>query len=310
MSNYNHSSIENAEVMHILLTPFRRLFAFVKWFALLATLLLLFAYNQTAWIFSHGDQGLLSRQEISEQIAQSTNSSVWNVDFTHREVAGEGPNLGITYTNSETDKPALAAFRATPVGSSGTGGEPIFCQDSATARAYLNTDRGPWLNRSNNAFVRKSARMQQDYTSAALMISALRYTLTRMKLDQDVDFAYIMVPPDRSTLMLETHCEVDEPTMDPAVTPEQAQQWVATSNSVIIPDAPQIRLRLIDPNQSIPYFSRPGDASDYNVQQRYLISGMCLKGECSSRDLNYYTTKYADLFSPAPPLSPHQMDAE
>jgi hypothetical protein len=131
MSNYDHNSIENAEVMHILLTPFRRLFASVKWFALLAALLLLFAYNQTAWIFSHGDQGLLCRQEISEQIAQSTNSSVWNVDFTHREVAGEGPNLGITYTNSETDKPALAAFRATPVGSSGTRGEPIFCQDSA-----------------------------------------------------------------------------------------------------------------------------------------------------------------------------------
>jgi hypothetical protein len=125
--------------------------------------------------------------------------------------------------------PLLRPFAPHRSAAPGPGASPSSAKTAQTARAYLNTDRGPWLNRSNNAFVRKSARMQQDYTSATLMISALRYTLTRMKLDQDVDFAYIMVPPDRSTLMLDPPCEVDEPTMDPAVTPEQAQQWVATS---------------------------------------------------------------------------------
>ena len=312
MSNYDHNSIEISNVLHTLLTPFRWLIAFIKWSALLLAVFSLLAYNWTAWIVGYGNHGLYSRQEISDQIAHSTNSSVWDVDFTHREMAGEGPNLGIAYTNYEPDKPALAAFRAVAVSSSGTGGEPIFCQDSdsATSRVYLDTDKGSWTDRSNSAFVRKSARMQQDYTSAALMISDLRYTLTMMKLNQDVIIAYYLLPSERSTMTLDPHCEVDAPTLEKGVTPEAALQWVTTSNSVIIPDAPQIRLRLINPIESIPYFFRPGSDSDYTVQQRYLISGMCLQSECSSEDLNYFTTKYADLFDAAPPLSPHQVDAE
>jgi hypothetical protein len=49
---------------------------------------------------------------------------------------------------------------------------------------FFNSEPGSWSTRNDDALDRKSARMQRDYESAAMMTAALRSTPAHMKLNR------------------------------------------------------------------------------------------------------------------------------
>lgn len=81
-------SQQNTSVIHTLLSPFRWAISLLKWASLLGAVSLLVLFNQTAWLVGYGNHGLHARQQLAQGIANSANSSVWNVDFSHREMSG------------------------------------------------------------------------------------------------------------------------------------------------------------------------------------------------------------------------------
>jgi hypothetical protein len=170
--------------------------------------------------------------------------------------------------------------------------------------------------------------MGEAYVTGAAAITALRVTLTEIKLGRD-PLKDLSTEPGQPTSL----CHVDP--FDVLTTSnERAERWYKVSKSINLSDAPSIRVRYVEQSWEVP--ATPITPSpDFDAEAWYdgwLISGMCLKSECRTLrpgsesyyglhtegtdlndvvhdDLNYFVTPYADLFYSTPPLSEHQVHA-
>ncbi len=152
-----------------------------------------------------------------------------------------------------------------------------------------------WYNRTRTVYERKSSRMFEAYVSAAISVSYLRTTLTRIKLGMAED------EPIGKSLIARTDCDMD-PFDEDSLTPDAYARWSQASAAITMPGAPVSRMRMI---------ACKGFKDDVgsNEGDGGASTGMCLVGECQPPDLKFYVTKYADLFDTPVPLSPHQQSA-
>ena len=290
---------ENAEVEHALLAPFRLLIKFIKVAALVIVCIIAFAYNSTAWVVGYGSMGLLDREHRASLYATArdednrTLSSDYYVYFANREDS-------ISLEKLHEPEPLWMKGDYTPPSgihaklSTGPNFQlsPDYC--SATAR---DDDPGMrpagWFNRTWAVFLRKSSRMREAYITGGSSMSALRMTLTALKMHLDPHSLVSLTPGEPNSL-----CRVD-PFNPWLAIPSMYNKWVQVSASLDFTDAPFVNLRLvhIDPTRR-----------DLNHTST-MISGMCLVGECTHDDLDFYSTTYADLFASTPPLSADQEHA-
>jgi hypothetical protein len=186
-----------------------------------------------------------------------------------------------------------------------------------------------WFDRSRTVFGRKASRMYEAYVSGAAAVTALRVTLTELKLGRD-PLKDLSSQPGQSNSL----CHVDP--FDVLTTPDaEAGRWEKVSKGIDL-DAPRIRMRTVPAeweDANAPSRDATIDESpDPHHHSFWIISGMCLEAECVTfpatsenyfvqhfegadpnnvyrDDLNFYVSAYADLFYSTPPLSEHQTHA-
>jgi hypothetical protein len=306
---------ENARVEHALLTPFRWLRNIAGFSLGCVVLLIMFTVNHYGWIVGLGERGLWGRDQIIEDLNDNTkedgnqNGLEFNnlvVDFRVRgddrydwDYANQpyNPKAIIHYKfeltkNYDIKSNAMLAWDA--------GSNQVFTRledapapDTHPSSAANETELGPWDDRSNNSFFRKSARISRAYDYAVDNITALRTDITWYKTGEGSEYPE---SPTKNGYI--------EP--DPQhVSKEAYERWTATSTGVKIPDAPVVRLKVVQTTMDL---GRGYDA-DNPYGKTYLISGICILEACTEDDLNFHATWYADLFSKVPPLTPPQEEA-
>jgi hypothetical protein len=152
--------------------------------------------------------------------------------------------------------------------------------------------------------------MQEAYVTGAAAVTALRATLTEMKLGRDPLKDLSTEPGQTNSL-----CHVDP--FDVLTVPdERAKQWYKASAKIDLTDAPQMRVRFINESWRIPatQLTPSTDGETYIWYNGWIISGMLLDPLIGDRlgndgDLDFSVTRYADLFYRVPPLSEYQTDA-
>jgi len=286
MSDYDAIQRENAQVLHLLLTPFRWAIDLVKFAGLVLLFILVFTYNQLGWIVGLGHMGYLSRKataDIMVGIPHPLSSSippdkgnVYMVDFSARQETDRPDSVSL-------DKVARVAIDPIP-DSVGAVHPPNYCSDQVASEDPGQAIEG-WFNRTRSVYERKGSRMFEAYVTGAISVSYLRTALTRIKMG---------MPPEGPTTP-GTDCEMD-PQDALALSPESFARWQRTSASIRIP-APSVRMRIISTNG----IHDAGMWSNYSG----LIIGMCLNKECGD-GLEPYVTMYADLLASKVPLSERQ----
>jgi len=167
-----------------------------------------------------------------------------------------------------------------------------------------------WFDRSRNVFGRKASRMQEAYVTGAAAITALRVTLTEVKLGRDPLKDLSAEPGQINSL-----CHVDP--FDVFTEPDEwAKQWYRASERIDLTDAPVVKVRFVNESWKIPAtpLTPSADGSPEIWYNGWIISGMFLEPSAGDslgddRDLNFSVTRYADLFYSTPPLSEYQTDA-
>jgi hypothetical protein len=306
---------ENQTALHFLLTPVRFVMSLLKWSALLFALIFLFLFNQAGWLVGLGSRGLMERQQMADRIeailphrlSDNTGADygVWTLDFAHRDdpfnyaqahdygFSDYRPHsYGVSDGNgfhSQGFRPA-AAFTGKMV--EGWSGSSIpFCNRESSDE--FDT-RMAWSD-PVSALRRKSARMRNAYVTAAIMTSALRYTLVRLQRGEGIENR----GPERVG-ELNSFCNADQGDVH-AMSATDYAMWSEATSRIRLPDAPQVMLREVD-LRSVGSLSRTERGTE--------ITGMCLINQCDQGDLGYHVTKFADLFATAPPLSAGQERAE
>jgi hypothetical protein len=286
MPDYQTMREENEEVLYLLLTPLRWLIGIAKAAAIILLLIITVTYNQLGWIVGLGHMGYLSRHataDIMIGIPHSLSSAipprescVFSIDLSARQ-EGEAYRYG-------PEKVARVAIDPLPHSLPGRVHPPDYCFEQVR-RSDPGQAIDGWFNRTRTAYERKGSRMFEAYVTAAISVSYLRTTLTRIKMG---------MAPERIEAP-SVDCEMN-PSDALALSPEEYSRWEQVSASIRIP-APTVRMRLISMNGI-------HDADMWD-NPTGLIIGMCLEKECGD-GLEPYATMYADLFATKVPLSPMQ----
>jgi hypothetical protein len=330
---------DNAEVEHMLLTPFRWFANLMKGALVALFCLFILGFNATWWLVGCGSMGILDRQERAGAFVKDigdNNSGVadyW-VSFDARENATTKDNiesLREARANKETweiqsigDTYQSSGADASQIEGDGPNDPLQFCSAKASDQEPGMGLKG-LFDRSRSVFGRKASRMYEAYVSGAVSVTALRVTLTELKLGRDPLTTLTAEPGQVNSL-----CRVDP--FDVISAPDaDYQRWYKTSISVKL-DAPDIHMRMVKDDWKVPF---PRVLRTYAVDHAYhkgwIISGMCLQSECQEGldsdedyrgqqdkytrneylkdDRNFYSTMCADLFYSIPPLSAHQTNA-
>jgi len=173
-----------------------------------------------------------------------------------------------------------------------------------------------WFDRSRSVFGRKASRMQEAYVTGAVGVTALRDTLTELKLGRDPLKDLSTEPGQINSL-----CHVDP--IDVLTTPDaEAKLWYRASLSFDLTDAPWGAVRFVKqswwvPTSPLTTDHEPEEGKE-TLYEGWIISGMRLDSVDDSApenvtgpngqppDENFFVTPYADLFYSTPPLSIRQ----
>jgi hypothetical protein len=282
----------NTRFVYFLLTPFRLMSTIMIVVLLLIAIVVISVYEHTSWLVGLGNMGWLSRQHtaelldgIGEPVGREfapKEAGYFTADFSKRQHGWQ-----YRWQPKEVSRIAVDPLPNIP----GHVYPPDYCFEK-------NVDADPgqalsgWYNRTRSVYERKSSRMFEAYTTGAISVSYLRTTLTRIKLG--------LSPTEKvgPTVLPHTDCDMDP--FDPdQMSTDQYARWDHASAGIIMPNAPVIRMRIID-------FHGFNDSID---GEGGAIAGMCVEDQCGADDLRYYITKYADLFAQPVPLAPHQEEA-
>lgn len=286
---------ENAETEHMLLAPFRLVAKLSKAAALVVVCVIVFSYNTTGWVVGLGSMGISDRvyraslYDLAKDDDGSTLVSQYKVLLGFRE-----PPVSLKELNEVGTYYPPAGIIVKTDGYFYYPSLPDYCSPRSQDNDPGMRPSG-WFNRSWTVFLRKNSRMRDAYITGAASMVALRVTLTALRMHRDPrDFTTFETGKPNSL------CRVDP--IDPRTAPPALyNRWIEIAYHLSFPDVPLVHMQLV---------SRYRVASRMKIDDNtVLISGMCLSGECDSKDLSFYSTSYADLFFSTPPLSPGQEHA-
>lgn len=162
---------ENAEVEHLLLTPFRWLTSIIRWVLLLTAVAVMWVWNNTGWLVNVGDHSEATR---AEAIATLDDEIQAQRTFAYRAT----PHF--QYTDAKINLADGAAMRDRV---DSDGFVDAVCNLPVTGEIgwAFDTSPGDWSSRSLHSFARKSARMYRAYAVGVLMTTALRNTLSDIR---------------------------------------------------------------------------------------------------------------------------------
>jgi len=340
-----HLIREDAEVEHTFLTPLRWLMQFSKVTLVILACLMIFGGNASLWMVGCGSMGIHDRRDRAVEFLEHVGDRDSRVaDFSIMLSQRGEP---VTKADAEFYRHDLHLgpkpdYEGLPqyVPASGVSAIPDDSSDYHHPEAALSfcsahaSDQEPgmalegWFDRSRSVFGRKASRMYEAYVTGAVAMTALRVTLTEMKLGRNPLNDLSAEPGQPNSL-----CHVDP--FDVTQIPEaEYARWVKVSRSIDLTEAPYIMMRMVQTGWEVP--SHPedsGNAINESTHQGWIISGMCVRSECFIEegvmeqynrakredldlgekvlqdDRNFYVTPYADLFSTTPPLSDHQVHA-
>ena len=347
---------DNARVEHALLSPFRWLENIFKFGCFMLFCVICLGSNATWWMVGCGSMGWRDRQERAIAFVKDTDepgkSSVASYDIVLGDRAdpvstkdarfykenpwelGDADLEGFPHyapASGVSVKATMVPVLGSNFNDNDANAKPVsFCSENASDQEPgMGLPEG-WFDRSRSIFGRKSSRMYEAYVTGAVAITALRVTLTEIKLGR-----HPLIDLSAEPGQVKSLCHVDP--FDVLTEPEaEAKRWDRTSKGIDLRDAPWIHMRTVlaeweDVNPHSWDTDPEGDKEPHRYKQ-WIISGMCLEEECVTfparsesyhalhfegvdpgyvlrDDLNFSVSDYADLFDPTPPLSAHQTHA-
>ncbi len=163
MASTEQMAASNTKMINLLLSPLEGLYNILKMLLVVAAVLLLTIFNQTAWLINMGDRSQAVRTAQIEGIQQA---------LAEAQSVTSDRSLRYGIWQADLNTGHVRSASGTTVQE-----DPLTELSADEARIALDPSKGSWSDRSDRSLVRQSARMYGAYVTGQFMTEALHAEL-------------------------------------------------------------------------------------------------------------------------------------